>query len=892
MNNKYGFLLSILFVFLFFISACDSGHLIRDTHYRQLVQKEFKKVRVLASARQQELFGVFSENLTKQEREGLLFLYAFMPLNDLAEYSGDFFLRHVKASIRSQKEMPWGKNIPDDIFLHYVLPYRVNNENPDSFRIVYYDEIARRIKGLTMKEAALEINHWCHEKVAYQPADIRTSSPMNTVKNARGRCGEESTFTVAALRTAGIPARQVYVPRWAHSDDNHAWVEVWVDGQWHYMGACEPEPALDMGWFTEPARRAMLIHTKAFGAYFGNEPVVRKAEKYAVINTLHRYAETKTLVVKVQDRTGACVPQASVAFQLYNYAEFYPLAILPADTSGIVTFTTGLGDLLVWAHKGDRFGYGKVTVSESDTFLVTLNGELGREYTVNLDMIPPTQKKPLPVPTAGRDENAIRLKTEDSIRLAYTATFFDSAKACTWAEKKQFPPERTWPLLVKSMGNFPEITSFLSKIPDTLRERALTLLEKVSAKDLRDAQAAVLYDHLIHAADFAGGLEESDPERFNDDVLAPRVDNEQLTAYRSFFIRVFSGEQVDIFRKNPERLVNWINQHIRLDDADNYYDVPLTPPGVFSLRYTDRHSRKIFFVSVCRTFGVPARIETAREVPQYWIKDQWKDVFFEGDQVLPGKTASLNLEYEGQEKSIPQYYSQFTLARFEEGQYHTLPFPYFLKVTDFPLPLKIDPGNYMLVTGNRKSDGSVLASLHFFQIKEREAKKVKVFIRKSFDTLKSWGKLPVEASPKIWKTGKDTLLMELTHGKGLILCWINPQQEPSRHIMNEIPDVLPGIQAWGGSLVFLLTNDKQTESFSPANYKELSKNAVFVLDKQGTILRLVREQYGKTGGINLPVMVVADGSGNLIDYMEGYHIGIGDHLIRVVQSLGTMSDKQ
>ncbi|MCK7531014.1 MAG: transglutaminase-like domain-containing protein [Marinilabiliales bacterium] len=45
----------------------------------------------------------------------------------------------------------------------------------------------------------------------------RTSSPMATMLSARGRCGEESTFTVAALRTAGLPARQVYTPRWAHS---------------------------------------------------------------------------------------------------------------------------------------------------------------------------------------------------------------------------------------------------------------------------------------------------------------------------------------------------------------------------------------------------------------------------------------------------------------------------------------------------------------------------------------------------------------------------------------------------------------------------------------------------------------------------------------------------
>ena len=118
-----------------------------------------------------------------------------------------------------------------------------------------------------MKDAILEVNHWCHEKVTYRPTDGRTSSPLASVCTAYGRCGEESTFLVAALRSVGIPARQVYTPRWAHTDDNHAWVEAWADGKWYFLGACEPEPILNLGWFNESASRGMLMHTKVFGDY-------------------------------------------------------------------------------------------------------------------------------------------------------------------------------------------------------------------------------------------------------------------------------------------------------------------------------------------------------------------------------------------------------------------------------------------------------------------------------------------------------------------------------------------------------------------------------------------------------------------------------------------------
>ena len=203
-------------------SGCSEHHLITDKKYLENVEITFNKKQNLAFNRNEALFNVFSKDLSTEQTEGLKYLYAYMPLNDLAEFDGDFFLANTDIALRTRKETPWGEKIPLELFLHYVLPCRVNNENLDSFRIVYSDEISERIKGLEIEEAALEINHWCHEKVTYQPSDIRTSGPMSTILSARGRCGEESTFTVAALRTAGIPARQVYTPRWAHTDDNHA----------------------------------------------------------------------------------------------------------------------------------------------------------------------------------------------------------------------------------------------------------------------------------------------------------------------------------------------------------------------------------------------------------------------------------------------------------------------------------------------------------------------------------------------------------------------------------------------------------------------------------------------------------------------------------------------
>ena len=134
----------------------------------------------------------FNKARTDSEREALKFLYAYMPTPDVLDYDEDFYLTNIRSSFRAAEEMPWGDAVPDREWRHFVLPVRVNNENLDMSRPAFYDELKDRVKGLSMKDAILEVNHWCHEKVAYQPSDARTSSPLATVCNALGRCGEGS----------------------------------------------------------------------------------------------------------------------------------------------------------------------------------------------------------------------------------------------------------------------------------------------------------------------------------------------------------------------------------------------------------------------------------------------------------------------------------------------------------------------------------------------------------------------------------------------------------------------------------------------------------------------------------------------------------------------------
>ena len=117
-------------------------------------------------------FKVFDKELTGRQRQAMQFLYAYMPLPDIADYSGDFHLENVNCALAARREMPWGSKVPVREFLHFVLPVRVNNEDLDNSRTVFYNELKERVVGLSMYDAVLEVNHWCHEKVTYTPGEF------------------------------------------------------------------------------------------------------------------------------------------------------------------------------------------------------------------------------------------------------------------------------------------------------------------------------------------------------------------------------------------------------------------------------------------------------------------------------------------------------------------------------------------------------------------------------------------------------------------------------------------------------------------------------------------------------------------------------------------------
>lgn len=871
------------------LAACGESHFMTDASYRSRVEQDFQQKKALMP--QGELFAILDDaSLSTYEQEALEFLYAYMPLADITDYPGEFHLMNIRASQRAAEEMPWGKTIPEDLFRHFVLPVRVNNEQLDSARVVFYKELKDRVKSLSLYDAILEVNHWCHEKAVYMPSDARTSSPLATVSTAYGRCGEESTLLVAALRSVGIPARQVYTPRWAHTDDNHAWVEAWADGKWHFLGACEPEPVLDLGWFNAPASRGMLMHTKVFGRYEGKEEVMSVNPTYTEINVIDNYAPTAQAKVMVKDEAGNPVPDACVEFKLYNYAEFYTVATKHTDDSGMCGLTAGKGDMLVWASKDGRFGFSKLSFGKQPELTVTLDKQAGDSFTVDIDIVPPAESANLPeVTSEQRAENDRRLTIEDSIRNAYVGKFISEEAARNFARDYKLDRDAVAKILVAARGNYRVIREFMTRLrSDNSRKGGIDLLQQISAKDLRDVRLDVLIDHM------QSRVRTTNAGYFRKYVRNPRVSNEMLTPYKTFFGKVISKEDVEAYVAEPMKMVAWVAKNIQVNKECNLGAPPVSPEGVWKACLADAHSRDIFFVSMARSMGVPARIDEVTGKVQLITDDGAIDVNFEAAGQAPAQRGRLAATYTPiQSLDNPKYYSHFTISKVTpQGNLQLL--SYDEGDTDMgggvtwssllKEGMSLDAGDYILVTGTRLASGGVLAQMTSLNVKAGGRTETKLVMRENKDEVQVIGNFNSESLFTTLEGGNKQSLLQAC-GRGYFVVGIlGVNQEPTNHTLRDISALKADLEKWGRKLVLLFPNQEQAGKYRAADFSGLPNTVIYGIDTEDIAQQIVKNMKLKHKD-TLPIFIIADTFNRVVFVSQGYTIGLGEQLMKTVKGL-------
>lgn len=765
-------------------------------------------------------------DLSREEQEGLNFLYKNLPLSDLTAQNHEFFIDVVKHAYRVKKEMPWGKEVSDDDFLQFVIPCHINNEHLEFYQEIFYNELKPRIAQMSRKEAAIEINFWCFEKATYQPTSMRTAAPLTTLKNAFGRCGEESTLAVAAFRSVGIPARQCYVPRWSHSDDNHAWVEVQTEDGWEFLGACEPEIRLNQGWFVEPASRAMLVQ------YHG---------VYGKVNILNHYAKTKHLLLKIQDINNNPIPNATVLLQVVNYSQFSSIKTLIANDQGEVSFETGYGDLVVRGYCGNLEGECVVVKEQDGVIPITLKPLERIEFTQEYTLRAPEPGGPFDSPL-GEVEKEIENQRKEAalgVRKAYESTFLKDQGE----------------ILENAKGNHPEIVQFIER-GDSHEEREwrLKLLSTLSQKDLSDTTANILEDHFIHSMPYKDLYDE---ESFLGYIVKPQVWIEKIETYRSAVLQKFSDREVKSIKKNPRWLARWIACQIGTVDLGEVNNLTYSVESMLNLGVGNDMSRKILAVAILRTVGIMARLREENLHVEYQVDGTWRTLFDES----PQSENLVQLILEKDSNTLMEYYKNFTIAQYEKSEWKTLHYPKIFWNNNISVSFSLPQGLYRIVTTKRKESGDLDIRVQQCSLQNTDKK---VFLTPLSGDLE---KLSVKV------THQDLV------GDG-IFCWIDPTHEPSVHLLHELLELEESYNRVEVPIHCMVQSKEQLHNALLQSVLKRVPTSIGTisggepLDILCKNLKIIER---------LPLVVIKRGD-SIIAAWSGYQVGVGQQILEGVTS--------
>lgn len=802
--------------------------------------------RILLEQKIDEIYTAL-EQCTEDEARAMEFLYSAMPLSDLLDYPAALYLEYARHGGFLWKEGPFAGKVPEKLFANYVLHYRAHNEDITDTRSFFYREIKDRISGKNMYDAAVEINYWCAEKATYRTTFMRTQNPMTMYNTAIGRCGEEAPFVVTALRSVGIPAREVSAPWWAHCDDNHAWIEAWCDGSWHYLGGCEPERSLDKGWFSGPAARAMLINSVWFGRNEPEEAVVGRPDMSARLNHLDLYAKTVRLTVRVADEEGNPVPGARVEFHVLNYAGFNRIAVLYTGTRedvesyGRVKLDTGFGDLLVcaWTEEG---GYGESHVRLEEMRESAVEGKARAESGYGESHVRPEEMKESGTAQVRSAECIIALKKdpgqlgrwreldfhapkeaiqsettteeelqEDKERLEYAAQCRKDRTAEFYRREEAerviagFPEEHRAQLeeiLRLARGNMAEIVRFLEwdfggEVPQLQacygeQGWKLKALKTLRENDYWDIKAQVLAECSICASPYAGTMPE---EVFFSALLNPCVIFEFPRACRARLLAALDGEQKEQIRKKPEILPEKLEELVISLPEQEYANLIASPLGCLTGAMGSELSRKVLCIQIYRALGIPARVRPMDRSLEYYREGAFVPLDVEEAQAADGR-----LILRAGDSLRPEDWQHYSVSRFEKGRFS----PLYLKPRKKEAPAQpagedlaredvetntqefdLRKGLYRLVTTNRHTNGDQFVKIYDFRLEENETKEITLEMREiPVEAILS--KMPVEdITLETAEREKVSLSALSRNGRALVL-WLELTREPTEHILNEL----------------------------------------------------------------------------------------------------------
>ena len=109
-------------------------------------------------------------------------------------------------------------------------------------------------------------------------------------------------------------------------------------------------------------------------------------------------------------------------------------------------------------------------------------------------------------------------------------------------------------------------------------------------------------------------------------------------------------------------------------------------------------------------------------------------------------------------------------------------------------------------------------------------------------------------------------------------------QEPTNHALRDIAALGNDFEQWGRKMVFLFPSEEQYKKFNADEFKGLPSTITYGIDVDDSIRKEIVQAMNLNNSI-LPVFIIADTFNRVVFVSQGYTIGLGEQLMKVVHGL-------
>ncbi len=357
-------------------------------------------------------------------------------------------------------------------------------------------------------------------------------------------------------------------------------------------------------------------------------------------------------------------------------------------------------------------------------------------------------------------------------------------------------------------------------------------------------------------------------EAFRRGLLSPRVGLEVLTPWHKLLAEQFSPEEAEAARQDPSRLWAWVESRVSLD-GDCYAALWGTPQGMLSLGRATAFGRGMLFCAACRALGVPSYLQDG--TPWFW-KDGAFHPLWGGEPAArmalaaPADRPALPSQDYALFRKGPQGWQPVTAPALAAGMEEELPLP---------------PGEYRLWTVNRLPSGSQLVWWRAVSLEEGQRQACALSFRegRAEDMLQ---RCPLPEFSLWEEAGREVPGRQVLASHGLtVLCLLEPSREPTEHILNELRESAPALEASGCGLCLVVEDfsHRQDPTLQRA-LQALPGAQVWRGDFPEAVPALARRMFLDPD--RLPLVLLVNSRGECLYGCCGYNVGTAALLLRLM----------